>query len=654
MTFEKSIIRLFLLLCWIASAPLRAQAQVTSLYQSVEQALVFSPQLQALTYDNEAIKHDLKQTRGRYGPSIDVLLGYGTEQHSDKTTRQADANPSGSQWSSRGDATLRLTQKVYDGGETSQAVSIQQAILNSANYDLQTATQAIALDAISAHLDVYRQRELVALAEKDLQVHEDIYKSLSEIERAGAGNIADVTQTQTRLARARSILIISQGDLRKAISNYERVVGIKPEELSFAGLPTTIPGSLDDTLKWMEQKNPALMASNARLMEANARVDLARSAYMPKVNIELNSRYHDQLEGDPSYQYTNDAMLVMRWNLFNGGQDKESTNAALSRKYQSRSNRDGKLIELRDATAAAWATYLSLQSQKKAFRDAVASSEQTFDAYLKQFSVFRRSLLDVLDAEKEYFQSARQLVSVSVDEIIAAYRILGLIGTLQVLEPSDDGDISIDLSRLAQAIELPSVALSSNSVHLQAPPSLPPAFSDPISAATQDSRVRAAESKRSFPAKLGAQRLVEIGPCIHTHELEQAKKILHRNGLDFRQSLGIGMVKFTRLLEGVYTVDEAHRRLDELKKTMDAFVLPEKDKLAIYVGSFHDHEKANSYARRLAAKNIAVTPVVAEVERQGTMLVVQSVDERTAAIISKQMSTLGLTTITTHSHQPIK
>ena len=654
MTFAKSIIRLFLLLCWIPSAPLCAQAQVASLYQSVEQALGFSPQLQALTYNNEAIKHDLKQARGRYGPSIDVLLGYGTEQYSDKTTRQADADPSGSQWSSRGDVTLRLTQNVYDGGETSQAVSIQQAILNSANYDLQAATQAIALDAISAHLDVYRQRELVALAEKDLQVHEDIYKSLSEIERAGAGNIADVTQTQTRLARARSILIISQGDLREAISNYERVVGIKPEELAFAELPTTIPGSLDDTLKWMEQKNPALMAFNARLMEANARVDLARSAYMPKVNIELNSRYNDQLEGDPSYRYSNDAMLVLRWNLFNGGQDKESTDAALSRKHQSRSNRDGKLIELRDATAAAWATYLSLQSQKKAFRDAVASSQQTFDAYLKQFSVSRRSLLDVLNAEKEYFQSASQLVSVSVDEIIAAYRILGLIGTLQVQEPSDDGDISIDLSRLAQAIVLPSVALSSNSVHLQASPSLPPAFSDPISAATRNSRVRAAESKRIFSAKLGDQRLVEIGPCINTHELEQAKKILHRNGLDFRQSLGIGMVKFTRLLEGVYTVDEAYRRLDELKKTTDAFVLPEKDKVAIYIGSFHDHEKANSYVRRLAAKNIAVTPVVAEVERQGTMLVVQSVDERTAAIISKQMPTLGLTIITTHSHQPIK
>ena len=94
-----------------------------------------------------------------------------------------------------------MTQKVYDGGETSQSISIQKALLDSANFGIQDATQAVSLNAISAHLDVYRQHELVALAVKDLAVHQDIYRSLSEIAHAGAGNIADVTQTQARMAQ---------------------------------------------------------------------------------------------------------------------------------------------------------------------------------------------------------------------------------------------------------------------------------------------------------------------------------------------------------------------------------------------------------------------------------------------------------------------
>jgi outer membrane protein TolC len=59
-------------------------------------------------------------------------------------------------------------------------------------------------------------------------------------------------------------------------------------------------------------------------------------------------------------------------------------------------------------------------------------SRKTFDAYLKQFSVSRRSLLDVLIVENDGFQSAVQLSTVGTNETIAAYRILKLMGVLQV------------------------------------------------------------------------------------------------------------------------------------------------------------------------------------------------------------------------------
>jgi hypothetical protein len=50
-----------------------------------------------------------------------------------------------------------------------------------------------------------------------------------------------------------------------------------------------------------------LPAMNAGLAEAGERVALARSAYKPKINIELSSRYNDQLEADESWKHTNSA-----------------------------------------------------------------------------------------------------------------------------------------------------------------------------------------------------------------------------------------------------------------------------------------------------------------------------------------------------------
>ena len=146
--------------------------------------------------------------------------------------------------------------------------------------------------------------------------------------------------------------------------------------------------------------------------------------------------------------------------MFRGGQDKEAVKAALSREYESRSNLTYKRIELREATSAAWTTYLSLQGQKKAHQDAVAFSKKTFGAYLKQFKVSRRSLIDVLNAEKEYFQSARQLVSASVNEIIVAHRILMLGGELQISNISNIQEDILDINKLAQTIVFPTAVQS--------------------------------------------------------------------------------------------------------------------------------------------------------------------------------------------------
>ena len=430
----KTIHLKIILLLIILSAPTIVVAEATTLYQSVEQALSTNPQLQTLAHNSQALQHDLEQSRGGYLPSVDMSLGYGLEQHSDSITRNSgnDNDPSDTDWDPRTDADLRLTQLIYDGGETGSQVSIQQALLDSGNYQLQAGTQSIALEAVTAHLNVTLQRELVALAEKNLKVHQDIYQSLAEREQAGAGSISDVTQVQARLARAESTLYLSQAELNRAIANYTRVVGTRPGELTYAGVPEALPQTLEEALHRTEQKNPELLALDAEIVEADSKYTLARSNYQPKIDLELSSRYNDQLEGDSSWQNTNAAMLVLRWNLFRGGQDKAGVNSAVSRKYQSRSRRTAKLVELIEETKTTWANYIALKRQKVAFRDAVDYSRKTFDAYLKQFSVSRRSLLDVLIVENDGFQSAVQLATVGTNETIAAYRILKLMGALQV------------------------------------------------------------------------------------------------------------------------------------------------------------------------------------------------------------------------------
>jgi len=406
-------------------------AQATTLSQSVEQALLSNPQLQALTYNQRAIEYDLKQAKGGYLPSINLLLGYGYGQFSEDDSGSFDSDPDDNDWKSRSNATIRLVQKVYDGGETGNQVSIREAQLSSADHWTKATAQAVALDTITAHLNVFQQQELISLAKKNLQIHRNIYRSLAEREQAGAGNIADVTQAQARLARAESTLYLSQADLSRTIAKYTQVVGSPPVKLTYAADPRTLPEDLTTVLQRLEKHNPELLAVTAEMAEAGSRLALARVNYKPKIDLELSSRYTDHMDGNDSWQNSNAAMLNLRWNLFNGGQDKAGIGAALFRKNQSRSKRAAKLAELTEEAATAWANYASLQRQKTAYFDAVEFSRKTFEAYLKQFTYSQRSLLDVLSAENEYFQSAVQLIRVDINATLTAYHLLALSGNVQ-------------------------------------------------------------------------------------------------------------------------------------------------------------------------------------------------------------------------------
>jgi adhesin transport system outer membrane protein len=63
-------------------------------------------------------------------------------------------------------------------------------------------------------------------------------------------------------------------------------------------------------------------------------------------------------------------------------------------------------------------------------KDAVKFALETRDAYVQQFEVAQRTLLDVLDAENELFVSASELVTAETNEVLATYRILAVTGHL--------------------------------------------------------------------------------------------------------------------------------------------------------------------------------------------------------------------------------
>ena len=406
----------------------RAEEATVTVSDSVAAALSYNPRLKVLQDNHQAIGFELERARGGYFPRVDLAAGYGAESYNDEITRRRDIEHN---FYDRSEASLRLSQLLYDGQETASRVGVEEAKLDSAKLRVLDNAESISLDAIIAHMEVYRQRALYGLAEKNVRDHEDILGMLNERQKGGAGSIADVTQTQGRLARAKASLAETRSGVASAEANYQRVVGKLAGNVEYFTVPANlVPKSLDEVVQAVQANNPKVKALEFNIQEAESRVGLSNANFLPKVNVELSSSYEDQVESSETYEQGNQAMLRMRWNLFNGGADVADRKAAIARKFQSVNSKEDQLVQVIEEATATWAKLQAYKEQVIDFGDATGNSQKTLDSYMKQFTVGQRTLLDVLDARNELFQSSGLLVTAKVNEVIAAERLLALSGTL--------------------------------------------------------------------------------------------------------------------------------------------------------------------------------------------------------------------------------
>jgi adhesin transport system outer membrane protein len=405
-----------------------AGAEATSLEDAVKMTLATNPDIGIVAHNREATDEELRQARGLYFPSIDAGSGIGKERTRDQIRR--DQN-NGGRWLTRFESSIGLTQGVFTGFERHYTVERDKARVESAANRVFENSEFIGFDAVGVYHEVLRQRELVDLSDNNVKTHMEIVGSLREQIAGGGGSSADLAQAEARLFRARATLSETLRDLRDSEALYTRIVGQFPDDLNMPEYSGDIlPGDLNQAVGWVNDNNPTVRIFEADVRTTEAEVGLAEAAFYPTVNIELETEYNNNRDGINDDEWNTQAMVRMRWNLFRGGIDRANRQEALARMSEAKSVRYQSLADSQRAMRNSW---FELESSKQLVEDltaAVGFNIETRDAYVEQFDVAQRTLLDVLDAENELFVSRGRLITAEITEIVAGYRILALGGQL--------------------------------------------------------------------------------------------------------------------------------------------------------------------------------------------------------------------------------
>ncbi|KAA1163323.1 TolC family outer membrane protein [Pseudoalteromonas distincta] len=386
-------------------------------------AIENNPEVQEAWHAFKSSIYEVDAARSGYLPSVDVSASAGYERRNYGVEEEYNRNT----------AELSVTQMLYDGFRTSNTVDRFKRIQLIRYFELISQTEQTALEASIALLDVQKFKELVQLAEANLQEHESVYQQIEQSVGAGVARAADLEQISGRLSLAQSNVLTEYSNLHDVSARYLRVVGelpmndIKQADLDEKNIPISINQALDVAYK----NSPSFYASlyNIEAQKANAKAQ--KAAFHP--NVDLSARYGSQDRDELGQNETRTEARVgidISYNLYNGGLD----NANLEQAYQdiniAKYQRDQSCIDIRQSLQIAYYNVTILEQKLPALDQHRESSTKVKIAYKDQFDIGQRTLLDVLDAENESFQSTRSYIVALYDRQSAILTMLKEMGKL--------------------------------------------------------------------------------------------------------------------------------------------------------------------------------------------------------------------------------
>lgn len=409
-----------------------AQATVNPLQQSVIKGLQNSPALDADVHALEAQMEDANVVFGTLLPTVDARGSTGRERTriEDADTRTYNANSYG----------IEARQNLYNGfASQARYLAAYSGAMQSYYRYLNKANQ-VAFEASSSHVDVSRFQALTSLAENNLKYHQDLMNRIDEKVKSGVTRQSDLEQARSRYTLALGNLATEKANTFSAMANYQRITDtVWPvNETGEYVVNANFEVENRERLVFALNNHPLLKAANSSIISAKQEVTAASEGFHPRIDLRAKTDVYSNYLSTFDERQISSIDLLATINLYRGGADNASRNSAIKRRMRSM---DDKLVvcrAIRQSTQTALFDVVSSQKKLNYFREQAAAISKARAAYEQQFAVGRRSLLDLLSAENEYFQAQRALINIEADLSTSKLKLLAATGQLTTLFAVDE------------------------------------------------------------------------------------------------------------------------------------------------------------------------------------------------------------------------
>lgn len=307
--------------------------------------------------------------------------------------------------------TVQINQPIELGGKRQARVALARGAADVARADRLAQRQALRADVIAAYHDVLIAGHRLALA----QALTDLARRTVDAagKRVAAGKISPIDETRARLAAVDAATALTQATAALAIARTKlaALVGRPGETLVLEDDSDRLPDA-SPVATLLARESGAVRRARGQLAARQAQADVERAARVPDVTLSVGTQRDDQAGRRQAV-----VGLSVPLPVFNRNED--ALRAALRRLDAATDELAAAQVGTAAALTAAHTRYAAAQQEARLLRDdVVPSATSAYEQTLKGFEYGKFSFLDVLDAQRTWFQAQTR----QWDSLEAAWR----------------------------------------------------------------------------------------------------------------------------------------------------------------------------------------------------------------------------------------
>jgi len=422
-TIKHSLLTAVSVGCILLSPITASDAAALSLKEALETAYNTNPALKSARENLAATDEGVAQAISEFRPTVTADYSRGRqsisfagapEEYTDKETRQ-----------------LTVDQPLFDGFGSVARYRSAKLQVSAGREQLGAVTQDVLLQAVTAYMDVLRDKAVLELSKNNVGVLNKQLDASEDRFEVGEVTRTDVAQSKARVSRAISEEAQADGTLASSVATFKRVVGDMPTALEEQKMIPELPATLEEAIAIAQQNNPNLLRANFTQEALDKQVSANKAGVLPSVSLQGYMRREEGAGVTGGNDYDNDVLaLNVSIPLYQSGAEYSRVREATNNYQRARYDAMDVNNEVVERVTRAWESLQASEASIQANESAIEAAEIALDGVKQEQQYGARTVLDVLDAEQELFSARVNLARAQRNKLVAAYTLLSEMGSM--------------------------------------------------------------------------------------------------------------------------------------------------------------------------------------------------------------------------------